>query len=261
MRGKRSISMLLALVLSLAFQVPSLAMAMDDQGAKGSKYDQEIQESVNKTLSTNKEFKDVRGKVEDEVITLTGSVNLVADKMKLDRKMHDKEHVQSIRNYVRIASPSVSDAELRDKLADKLRYDRAGYGIAFNAINLGVKDGIVTLKGSVLDEPSRASALAIVENTPGVKGVVEDLDVQPASPFDDDLRIRLSRKIYGDPALQKYWLDPQKPIRIVVDRGHVTLYGVVDNKMDKQIAEMRAREVPNVFSVDDKLVIAGQEAR
>ncbi len=256
MIGKRRISMLLALILSLAFQLPSLAM--DDQGAKGGKYDQEIQESVNKTLSTNKEFKDVQGKVEDGVITLTGSVNLVADKIKLDRKMHDKEHVQSIRNYVGIGGASVSDAELRDKLADKLRYDRAGYGIAFNAINLGVKDGVVTLKGSVLDEPSRASAMAIVENTPGVKGVVEDLNVQPASPFDDDLRIRMARKIYGDPVLQKYWLDPQKPIRIVVDHGHVTLYGVVDNKMDKQIAEMRAREVPNVFSVNDKLVVAGQ---
>jgi hyperosmotically inducible protein len=259
MRSNRIVSMLLALILSLVFQAPSLAM--DDQTAKGGKYDQKLQESVSKTLSSNKEFKDVQGKVEDGVITLSGSVNVVADKMKLERKMHDKDHVQGVRDYVRVAGPTVSDAELREKLADKLRYDRAGYGIAFNAINLGVKDGIVTLKGSVLDEPARASALAIVDNTPGVKGVVEELNVQPASPFDDDLRIRLARKIYGDPALQKYWLDPQKPIRIVVDRGHVTLYGVVDNKMDKQIAEMRAREVPNVFSVDDKLVVAGQETR
>jgi hyperosmotically inducible periplasmic protein len=53
-------------------------------------------------------------------------------------------------------------------------------------------------------------------------------------------------------------MDPQKPIRIVVQNGHVTLYGVVDSQMDKQLAETQARSVPNVFSVDDKLVVAGQ---
>ncbi|MBV9343265.1 MAG: BON domain-containing protein, partial [Acidobacteria bacterium] len=58
--------------------------------------------------------------------------------------------------------------------------------------------------------------------------------------------------------LSKYALDPQKPIRIVVDNGHVTLYGVVDSQMDKQIAVSQARSVPNVFSVEDKLVVAGQ---
>ena len=94
-----------------------------------------------------------------------------------------------------------------------------------------------------------------------MKNVIDNVQVQPASPMDDDLRIRLARAIYGEPSLQKYWLDPQKPIRIVVDRGHVTLAGVVDNQMDKQIAEMRAKQVPNVFSVDDKLVVANQQPR
>src|SRR5262249_6577676 len=155
----------------------------------------------------------------------------------------------------------VSDEQLREKLAGKLRYDRVGYGITFDSINLGVQNGVVTLTGSVLDEPSHASALSIVANTPGVKNVVDNVQVQPVSPMDDDLRIRLARAIYGDPSLQKYWIDPQKPIRIVVNGGHVTLAGVVDNKMDRQIAEMRAKQVPNIFSVDDKLVVANQQAR
>jgi len=43
-----------------------------------------------------------------------------------------------------------------------------------------------------------------------------------------------------------------------VENGHVTLYGVVNSQMDKQIAETQAKSVPNVFSVDDKLVVAGQ---
>lgn len=262
MRGKRSSSALYVLVLSLALSVPSLARV--DQSAQAGKYDQELQESVNKTLSTNKEFKNVQATVQDGIITLNGTVNLLADKDRLERKMHDKDHVVGIRDNVQVTGEqgqSISDAQLREKLADKLRYDRVGYGIAFDSINLGVQNGLVTLSGSVLDEPSHASALAIVANTPGVKNVIDNIQVQPASPMDDDLRIRLARAIYGDPALQKYWLDPQKPIRIVVDRGHVTLEGVVDNQMDKQIAEMRAKQVPNVFSVDDKLVVANQQPR
>ena len=262
MRGKLSGSALQALVLSLALSVPSLARV--DQASQSGKYDQELQQSVDKTISTNKEFKNVQATVQDGIITLNGSVNLFADKEKLERKMHDKDHVQGMRDNVQVSGEqgqSVPDAQLREKLADKLRYDRVGYGIAFDAINLGVQNGVVTLNGSVLDEPSHASALAIVANTPGVKNVVDNIQVQPASPMDDDLRISLARAIYGDPSLQKYWMDPQKPIRIVVDRGHVTLYGVVNNQMDKQLAEMRAKQVPNVFSVDDKLVVANQQPR
>ena len=139
-----------------------------------------------------------------------------------------------------------------------MRYDRIGYGVAYNSLNLSVNNGIVTVSGSVLDYPSRDSALAIIETTPGVTGVADNISVQPASPFDDELRIRLARAVYGHPAMQKYVMVPEKPIRIVVNNGHVTLAGVVDSQLDKQIAETQAKSVPGVFSVDDKLVVAGQ---
>jgi len=87
--------------------------------------------------------------------------------------------------------------------------------------------------------------------------VVDNINVLPTSTFDDDIRLRVARAIYGNSTLSKYALDPQKPIRIVVDNGRVTLYGVVDNAMDKQIAEQQAKSVPNVLSVDDKLMVAG----
>ena len=87
--------------------------------------------------------------------------------------------------------------------------------------------------------------------------VVDNINVLPTSPMDDDIRLSVARAIYGNSTLSKYAIDPQKPIRIVVDNGHVTLYGVVDNQMDKQIAEMQAKSVPNVFSVDNKLMVAG----
>jgi osmotically-inducible protein OsmY len=143
-------------------------------------------------------------------------------------------------------------------LADKLRYDRVGYGIAFNALGLNVQNGVVTVAGDVRDYPARDSALSIIETTPGVKDVVDNINVLPTSPMDDDIRLRVARAIYGNTALSRYAIDPAKPIRIIVDNGHVTLYGVVDSQGDKQIAEMQARSVPNVFSVENKLVVAGQ---
>jgi len=136
-----------------------------------------------------------------------------------------------------------------------------GYGIAFNTINLQVNDGVVTLGGNVHDYPSRDSAVAIAESTPGVKDVIDNIEVAPTSNFDDDLRLQLYRAIYRYPALQRYSLNPAKPIRIVVDNGHVTLYGVVDSALDKQLAGTQANSVPGVFSVDNQLIVPGQQPR
>src|SRR5207249_10217758 len=123
---------------------------------------------------------------------------------------------------------------------------------------LDVKNGNVALGGEVRTDVDRASAVSIVENTPGVKNLVENIKVAPASFHDDDLRIKIARAIYGHPALQKYALDPQAPIRIVVDQGHVTLFGVVDSQTDKQIAEVQAKTVPGAFIVDDNLVVSSR---
>jgi hyperosmotically inducible periplasmic protein len=166
--------------------------------------------------------------------------------------------VEGVRNHVQVQS-NVPDDQLRERLADKLRYDRVGFGIAFNAIALDVKDRVVTLGGTVRDYPSRDSAVAIAETTPGVKDIRDNIEVAPTSTFDDDLRVKLHRAIYGQSSLRRYELDPQKPIRIVVENGKVTLYGVVDNAMDKPIAGLQASGGPGVFSVDNKLVVASQK--
>ncbi|PYX85089.1 MAG: transport-associated protein [Acidobacteria bacterium] len=155
----------------------------------------------------------------------------------------------------------VSDQELQETIANRLRYDRIGYGIMFNNFEIGVKDGVVTITGDARTYPDKASALAIVEDTPGVRDVKDEINVLPLSQFDDELRVRTAMAIYRDPALQKYSLDPQAPIRIVIENGNVKLYGVVDSPMDKQIAEMRAREVPGVFSVENHLMVADEHTQ
>jgi osmotically-inducible protein OsmY len=139
--------------------------------------------------------------------------------------------------------------------------DGFGTGIMFNNLKLKVKDGVVTISGDVRDCPSRDSALAIAETEPGVKNVINHINVLPVSNFDDELRIKVARAIYGHSALQKHALDPQSPIRIVVENGHVRLEGVVDSQMDKQIAGVHASSVPGVFSVENHLTVANEKAK
>ncbi|HZR32220.1 MAG TPA: BON domain-containing protein [Terriglobales bacterium] len=250
-------AMALPLLAQSTNSTPAMGNTQDARSTGGGKYDQQIQSDINKYLQGRSQFQGVHATVEDGVVTLTGNVNRLIDKLDAEKKAHSIDHVQGVRDEIQVQS-NVSDDDLRKKLAERLRYDRVGYGVAYNALSIDVQNGIVTVSGSVHDYPSRDSALAIIETTPGVKGVIDNITVQPTSPFDDDLRIRLAQAIYGHPALQRYAMDPQAPIRIVVENGHVTLYGVVDSQMDKQIAETQAKSVPGVFSVDDKLVVAGE---
>jgi hyperosmotically inducible protein len=222
--------------------------------AAAGRYDEPILQDVNKFIQSKKEYQGVKASVDDQIVLLEGSVNLYIHKMNLEKKVKKIKNVDGIRNHVQVQS-NVPDAQLQEALANKLRYDRVGYGIAFNAIGLQVKDGEVTLSGNVHDYPSRDSAIAIAETTPGVKDITDNIEVAPTSLFDDELRVKLFRAIYGNSVLSRYELDPQKPIRIVVDNGHVTLYGVVDSALDKQVAGTQANSVPGVFSVDNQLLV------
>jgi osmotically-inducible protein OsmY len=233
--------------------------ASASEGAGGRK-DQQIQQDVAKIINSKDKWKDVTASTEDAVVTLQGTVKIYLDRMDLQKKVQRVKNVDAVRDRLQV-STTVPDAELQSKLADKLRYDRVGYGIMFNALALKVENGVVTVGGDVHDYPSRDSALAEVETTPGVKDVVDEINVLPTSQFDDDLRIRIARAIYRNPALQKYGMDPQKPIRIIVDNGHVTLYGVVDSAMDKQIAGTQASSVGGSFSVTNNLIVANQQTK
>ena len=109
--------------------------------------------------------------------------------------------------------------------------------------------GVITSRNPVY------SALALVQRTEGVKDVVNEVKVSPVSLFDDGIRRRAVRAIYGASALNKYAIDPARPIRIIVDNGHISLYGTVINQMDKEIAGIRANQVFGAFSVQNNLVV------
>jgi hyperosmotically inducible periplasmic protein len=156
---------------------------------------------------------------------------------------------------ITVGGPDVPDAQLEQKLATKLRYVRVGYDNAFDYFALGVKDGVVTVEGQDRTGVGRDEAFAEVANMPGVKDVINNISIAPVSTFDDGVRIQALQAIYRDPVLSKYAMDPAHPIRIIVANGHVTLYGSVDNAMDKNIAGIRANQIFGAFTVDNKLVV------
>jgi hyperosmotically inducible protein len=220
------------------------------------RYDQQIQQAVSTKIHDAKQLQSVQASVEDGIVTLNGSVNLFQDKLDAAKKVKKFANVSGVRNHIAVAGENVPDSQLQQKLVKKLAYDRVGYfDNPFNYVTLNVQDGVVTLTGDTYNDVARDSALAIVQRTPGVKDVVNEVKVLPTSIFDNEIRIRTARAIYRDSVLGRYAIDPVDPIRIVVDNGHVTLYGTVQSQMDKNIAGLRASGVFGAFSVDNKLAV------
>jgi osmotically-inducible protein OsmY len=220
--------------------------------------DSKQQADLDKALS-KKQFANVHGSIQNNVVTLTGTVDVYDDKESADRKAHHIKGIKSVDNEIQVNAPAISDAALQQKLVKAIEYDRVGYGTtAFNAIAVEVQNGVVTLGGHAYGPVDADSAVSVASNMKGVRDVINDIQVDPTSPMDDRIRIQAFRTIYGFPSLNKYAIDPAKPIRISVANGNMTLYGVVDSEADKEAAGLRANSVPGVFKVINNLQVANQ---
>ena len=251
MTGKQGFKKVLGSILSIGL----LSTALIAETSAASRNDNQVQISVTQKLASKNQYSNVKASVEDGIVTLTGTVDLYQRKLdaaKLARKIPNS---QGVRNLITVAGATVPDAQLEQRLATKLTYVREGYDSTFDYFALGVKDGVVTVEGQDRTGVGRDEALADIANMPGVKDVIDRVTIEPVSNFDDGLRLRAARAIYRDPALSKYAIDPARPIRIIVDNGHVTLYGAVNSAMDKQIAGMRAGQLFGAFSVENKLEV------
>src|ERR1039458_7787840 len=205
-----------------------------------------------------KQYRDVKVTVNNGTATLTGTVDLYVYKADAVKRVSKVNGIAAVHDLIEVAGPAVPDQVLQDKLQEKLACDRVFYGNAFNAITLEVHNGVVTLGGHALSYNSRDSALGLVDTYPGVKDVVDEMQIDPVSFIDWGIRRGVYRAIYGYPTFTKYAINPAKPIRISVQNGNVGLYGSVDSQADKDIANIRANGVPGVFSVKNYLQVANQ---
>ena len=129
------------------------------------------------------------------------------------------------------------------------------YGV-FDDLAFRVDGSTVTLLGAVTRPTLKDDAERAVKRIEGVTKVINQIEVLPLSPNDDQIRLAEYRAIYGDPALStRYGFRALPSIHIIVKNGHVTLEGVVANKADRDLVGIRANSVPGVFSVTNDLQV------
>jgi len=146
-------------------------------------------------------------------------------------------------------------AKSQERITREVRHEllMLPYFGVFDNIAYKVDGYTVTLLGQVVRPTLKSDAENVVKRIEGVEKVDNQIEVLPPSPMDDRLRRRLYRAIYGYPVLEKYALGVQKPIRIIVKNGNVTLEGVVDSDSDKNMVGLRANGVSGTFSVTNNL--------
>ncbi len=168
--------------------------------------------------------------------------------------------------------------EVQKKLGSLVDYD------VFDWITFGIQGRTVILKGYASRDMLKSDAQSAVKGIPGVERVVNQIQVLPNSPNDDRIRAQVYNRIYTAPSLSRYnanagpifrglsvarmaggiTVDPPlgyHAIHIIVNNGHVTLYGVVDSSGDAAIANMQANSAPGAFSVDNDLIVQGQQKK
>jgi hyperosmotically inducible protein len=153
-----------------------------------------------------------------------------------------------------------SEAKYREKLIKEVRHQLVmlPYYSVFDNLAYKVEGDTVTLYGQVTRPTLKSDAEAAVKSIEGVASVVNNVEVLPLSPMDDQLRRAVYRAIYGESGLSRYSIQAVPSIHIIVKNGNVTLEGVVDSESDKNLANLRASQVPNVFSVKNNLVVASE---
>lgn len=122
----------------------------------------------------------------------------------------------------------------------------------FDDVAVDVDHGAVTLTGKVTMPYKAEEIERAVSRVQGVTSVRNQISVLPVSFFDDALRARLVRAIYGDPMLSRYATMANPPIHIVVENGRVTLTGVVNSDVERMLVQSRAA-FSSAFSVVNDL--------
>jgi hyperosmotically inducible periplasmic protein len=146
-------------------------------------------------------------------------------------------------------------ARSRDRLEREVRHELVMlpyYGV-FDNLAFQVDGAKVTLLGEVTRPTLKSDAQAAVKGIEGVETVENRIEVLPASPNDDRIRLAVYRAIYGHAALNRYALQAVPPIHIIVKNGNVRLEGVVASETDRNLANVQAKGVAGVFSVANNL--------
>lgn len=159
----------------------------------------------------------------------------------------------------------LANAQTNPRIVREVRHELVTlpyYGV-FDWVEFEVQtNGTVVLRGQVVRPSTKSDAGGRVKEIEGVTNVVNEIETLPLSPSDDRLRLALYRQIYGSNSpLFRYAHQAVPSIHLIVSRGHATLKGVVATRSDANIANIRARSVPGLFSVKNELKVESEQPR
>lgn len=160
------------------------------------------------------------------------------------------------------AQPSKSGEKIPDSLSRELHHQlhTLPFYSVFDYLSFSLSGDTVTLTGQVLRPTLKTHAEAAMKSLEGVRTVVNNIEVLPQSPTDDELRRNIYRAIFEDSELAKYAVQTVPPIHIIVKNGAVTLTGTVDNEADITLAARETNKVPNIVSMHNALSLHRNEA-
>jgi osmotically-inducible protein OsmY len=217
-----------------------LALALFAAGPAGAD-DAEIQSRIEKRFAKAELGRDtdIEIRVKDGVVHLEGIALSLKDSREAERAA--RKEAKTVINQIRVFPERPRSDRKIKKDAEKAIYSYARYGV-FDAVELDVESGLVSLHGFVLDDSRRRALEERLARIDGVRDVHNDLRLQGRSPYDEQLRRELYARIYNDPLFEQYasWAEP--PVRIFVDRGQVTLAGTVASRVEQTALGFMARE-------------------
>jgi len=215
--------------------------------------DAQVQASIQNKIYHTRSFN--RGQIqvtyEHGVATLTGSVDSLGTKLDAERDARKVKGVEQVVNNLIVETEDVKPVQMLEGARHEIvMYPR--YTI-FDNIELRADGNTLVVSGQVT-QPFKKSDLGIIlAHVRGVAGLENNLEVLPTSNFDDQIRVRVARAIYGDPLFLRYRNQALPPIHIIVKNGNVRLVGVVANQLDRQKAEMNARLATTYFGLTNEL--------
>jgi osmotically-inducible protein OsmY len=220
--------------------------------------DSELQAQAQSKLYQKKIGPNVLVKVEDGMATLSGTVASLWLKQKADKEVSRIPGISGVMNSISVDAGEVSDGKILREASRRIR----GYSFysIFDNIELKSQNGHLQLLGQVTQPWRREDIGRIVSMVSGVRAVENTLEVLPLSSYDNEIRLLLAKAIYRDPALSRYGIQPYPPIHIIVKNGNVTLTGVVNNPVEKALAERAARFAATYFSLDNQLRVESESA-
>jgi osmotically-inducible protein OsmY len=219
--------------------------------------DAAIQKSIETRLEKKKlgQAGEIHVSVSGGQATLTGAVTTVAAQREAVNQARKESKV--VESRIQVLPEERPDADLRkDVRAAVLRYPNL---TVFDSVEFGVENGVVVLRGS-MEQPWRKDDIEnVVTRIPGVREVVDEMAVQGLSTFDSSLRRQLYRQIYGsgNAILSSFADMAVPPVRIVVDKGKVTLTGYVNSNVERQVIGNIARGTL-AFDVDNRIQLDGE---